>query len=67
MGLQIWMLKWMLTELWKRLKKNYIFSPEKLGYYELKDKPWFHEESSKLLDQRKYAKLRWSGKKSGHI
>jgi hypothetical protein len=31
-----------------------------LGYYELrKNMPWFHEECSKLLDQRKQAKLQW--------
>jgi hypothetical protein len=31
-----------------------------LGYYELKKhKPWFDEGCSKLLDQRKQAKLQW--------
>jgi hypothetical protein len=30
------------------------------GYYELKkDKPWFDEGCSKLLEQRKQAKLQW--------
>jgi hypothetical protein len=30
------------------------------GYYELKKhKPWFDERCSKLLDQRKQAKLQW--------
>jgi hypothetical protein len=33
---------------------------ESLGYYELKQrKPWFDEGCSKLLDQRKQAKLQW--------
>jgi hypothetical protein len=31
-----------------------------LGYFELKKcKPWFDEGCSKLLDQRKQAKLQW--------
>jgi hypothetical protein len=33
---------------------------ESVGYYELgKHKPWFDEEYSKLLDQRKQDKLKW--------
>jgi hypothetical protein len=33
---------------------------ESLGYYELKQqKPWFNKGCSKLLDQRKQAKLQW--------
>jgi hypothetical protein len=33
---------------------------ESLGYFELKKhKPWFDEGFSKLLDQRKQAKLQW--------
>jgi hypothetical protein len=33
---------------------------ESLGYYRLKkNKPWFFEGCSKLLDQRKQAKLQW--------
>jgi hypothetical protein len=33
---------------------------ESLGYYELKQhKPWYDEGCSKLLDQRKQAKLQW--------
>jgi hypothetical protein len=33
---------------------------ESLGYHELKKhKPWFDEGCSKLLDQRKQAKLHW--------
>jgi hypothetical protein len=31
-----------------------------LGYYDLKQhKPWFDDECSNLLDQRKQAKLQW--------
>jgi hypothetical protein len=37
-----------------------ISAKESLGYYELKKhKPWFDEGCSKLLDQRKQAKLHW--------
>jgi hypothetical protein len=37
-----------------------ISAEESLGYYELKQhKPWFDKGSSKLLDQRKQAKLQW--------
>jgi hypothetical protein len=33
---------------------------ESLGYFELKKhKPWFDEGCSKLLDERKQAKLQW--------
>jgi hypothetical protein len=37
-----------------------ISAKESLGYYELKKhKPCFYEGCSKLLDQRKQAKLQW--------
>jgi hypothetical protein len=37
-----------------------ISTKESLGYYELKKhKPWFNKGCSKLLDQRKQAKLNW--------
>jgi hypothetical protein len=37
-----------------------VSAKESLGYYELKKhKPWFDEGGSKLLDQRKQAKLQW--------
>jgi hypothetical protein len=36
-----------------------ISAKESLGYFELKHKPWFDEGCSKLLDQRKQAKLQW--------
>jgi hypothetical protein len=41
------------------IKENIkISDKESLGYYELKKhKPWFDERCSKLLDQRKQAKL----------
>jgi hypothetical protein len=33
---------------------------ENLGYQKLKlNKPWFHDECSKFIDQRKQAKLQW--------
>jgi hypothetical protein len=37
-----------------------ISAKDSLGYYELKKhKPWFDKGCSKLLDQRKQAKLQW--------
>jgi hypothetical protein len=37
-----------------------ISAKESLGYYELnKDKPWFDEGCSKLIDKRKQAKFHW--------
>jgi hypothetical protein len=31
-----------------------------MGYYEMKQHiPWFEEEYSKLIDERKQAKLQW--------
>jgi hypothetical protein len=37
-----------------------ISAKEGLGYFELKGhEPWFEEGCSKLLDQRKQAKLQW--------
>jgi hypothetical protein len=37
-----------------------ISAKESLGYYEpKKNKPWFDEGYSELLDQRKQAKLQW--------
>jgi hypothetical protein len=46
---------------WEMIKQNIkISAKESLGYYELKkNKPWLDEGSSKLLDQRKQAKLQW--------
>jgi hypothetical protein len=46
---------------WETIKKNIkISATESLGYHELKKHtPWFDEGCSKLLDQRKQAKLQW--------
>jgi hypothetical protein len=41
-----------------------ISAKESLGYFELnRQKPWFSEGCSTLLDQRKQATLQWSGSK----
>jgi hypothetical protein len=46
---------------WEMIRENIkISAKESLVYFELKKhKPWFDEGSSKLLDQRKQAKLQW--------
>jgi hypothetical protein len=46
---------------WETIQENIkISAKESLYYYELKKhKPWFDEGYSKLLDQRKQAKLQW--------
>jgi hypothetical protein len=46
---------------WETIIENIKMSAEEsLGYFELKKhKPWFDEGCSKLLDQRKQAKLQW--------
>jgi hypothetical protein len=37
-----------------------ITAKDNLGYYRLKhNKPWFDDECSKQIDQRKQAKLQW--------
>jgi hypothetical protein len=43
------------------IRENVKFSAkESLGYFELKKhKPWFDEGCSKILEQRKQAKLQW--------
>jgi hypothetical protein len=44
----------------KRLENIKVSAKASPGYYELmKNKPWFDEGYSKLLDQRKQAKLQW--------
>jgi hypothetical protein len=41
-------------------RKVKLSAKESLGYFELrKHKPWFDEGCSKLLGQRKQAKLQW--------
>jgi hypothetical protein len=46
---------------WETIRENIkISAKESLGYCELKKhKPWFDKGCSKLLDQRKEAKLQW--------
>jgi hypothetical protein len=48
-----------INAIWKTIRENIrISAKDSLGYYELKQhKPWFHEGCSKLLNQRKQAKL----------
>jgi hypothetical protein len=50
-----------INSAWETIRENIKTSAkESLGYFELKKhKPWFDEGSSKLLDQRKEAKLQW--------
>jgi hypothetical protein len=47
--------------MWEAIRENIKISGKgSLGYYELKQrKPWFDEGCSKLLDQRKQAKVQW--------
>jgi hypothetical protein len=51
---------WILIEL-ETIRENIKISAKvSLGYYKLKNHvPWFEKECSKLLDQRKQAKLQW--------
>jgi hypothetical protein len=51
----------------KMIRENIKISvKESLGYCELKKhKPWFDEECSLLVDQRKQAKLQWLQDPSG--
>jgi hypothetical protein len=50
-----------INSVWETIRKNIqISAKERVGYFELKKhKPWFDEGCSKLLDQRKPAKLKW--------
>jgi hypothetical protein len=50
-----------ISSAWETIRENIKISAiESLGYFELKKhKPWFDEECSQLLDQRKQAKLQW--------
>jgi hypothetical protein len=48
------------VKLLERIYLVKISAKECLGYFELKkQKPWFDEGCSILLDQRKHAKLQW--------
>jgi hypothetical protein len=46
---------------WETIRENITFSAkERVGYYERKkNKSWFDEGCSELLDQRKQAKFQW--------
>jgi hypothetical protein len=50
-----------INSVWETIRENIKFSAkESLGCFEFKKhKPWFDEGCSKLLDQRKEAKLQW--------
>jgi uncharacterized protein YaaR (DUF327 family) len=50
-----------INSAWEKIRENIkISAKESLGYFEFKKhKPWFDEGCSKLLDQRKQAKLQW--------
>jgi hypothetical protein len=50
-----------INNAWETIRESIkISAKESLGYYELREhKPWFDEECSKLVDQRKQAKLQW--------
>jgi hypothetical protein len=50
-----------INTIWKMIRENIrIPAKERVGYYEVKKhKPWFYKECSKLLDERKQAKLQW--------
>jgi hypothetical protein len=54
------MIRWILIELVKLSESIKLSAKESLGYNESKKhKPRFDEGCSKLLDQRKQAKMRW--------
>jgi hypothetical protein len=50
-----------INRAWNNVRENIkISAQESLGYCESKHhKPWFNEECSRLVDQRKQAKLQW--------
>jgi hypothetical protein len=50
-----------INNAWESIRENIMTSAkESLGYHWLKqNKPWFDDECSKLIDQRKQAKLQW--------
>jgi hypothetical protein len=50
-----------INSAWETIRENITISAkESVGCFELKKhKPWFDEGCSKLLDQRKQAKLQW--------
>jgi restriction endonuclease S subunit len=50
-----------INSAWEMIRENNnISAKDSLGYFELKKhKTWFNEGCSRLLDQRKEAKLQW--------
>jgi hypothetical protein len=50
-----------ISSAWESIRKNIKTSAkENLGYHKLKHKkPWFDDKCSKLIEQRKQAKLQW--------
>jgi hypothetical protein len=49
-----------INSAWEMIRENIkMSSKESLGYCELKHEPWFDEACSKLVDERKQAKLQW--------
>jgi hypothetical protein len=50
-----------INSAWETIRENIkISAKESLGYFELKKhKAWFDKGCSKLLDQKKHAKLQW--------
>jgi hypothetical protein len=49
-----------INRVWETVREDIKISVKKtLGYYELKNKPWFDKGCLKLLDQRRQTKLQW--------
>jgi hypothetical protein len=49
-----------INNTWESIRGNIKTSAkDNLGYHKLKHKPWFDDEFSKLIGQRKQAKLQW--------
>jgi hypothetical protein len=50
-----------INSVWESIREKInISAEESLGFFELKKHmPWFDEGYSKLVDQRKQAKLQW--------
>jgi hypothetical protein len=50
-----------INSVWETIRENIkISAKESIGYFEFKKhKTWFDKGCSKLLDQRKQAKLQW--------
>jgi hypothetical protein len=49
-----------INKAWEAIMEDIKISARgSLGYYVLKHEPWFNKGCTKLLDQRKQAKLQW--------